>query len=97
MREFGILGARGGIGGSFSDITSLASSCRYRDCTHTNEPSCAVLEAVKSGEISQEHYDNYIKLTEESEFYQASYAERRKRDRDFGRYIRWAKKDLKDE
>ena len=97
MREFGILGAEGGIGSSFSDITSLASSCRYRDCTHINEPGCAVLEAVTSGKISQEHYDNYIKLREESEFYQMSYAEKRKKDRDFGRYIKSAKKNLKDE
>lgn len=97
MREFGILGAEEGIGDSFSDITSLASRCRYRDCTHTSEPHCAVLDAVKSGEISREHYDNYIKLRQESEFYQMSYAEKRQKDRDFGKYIKSAKKSLKDE
>jgi ribosome biogenesis GTPase len=95
MREFGILGADAGIGDSFSDITSLASGCRYRDCTHRGEPGCAVVEAVKSDKISQQHYDNYLKLREESEFYQLSYAEKRKRDRDFGRYIKSAKKNSK--
>jgi ribosome biogenesis GTPase / thiamine phosphate phosphatase len=95
MREFGIPGAESGIGGSFSDIIGFASSCRYRNCSHTSEPGCAVLEAVNSGEISQEHYDNYIKLREESEFYQMSYFEKRKKDRNFGRYIKSAKKDLK--
>jgi len=97
MRELGILGAEGGIGGSFSDITALASGCRYRDCSHTNEPGCAVLEAVNSGEIDRDHYENYLKLREESEFYQMSYAERRKKDRDFGRFIKSAKKDLGDD
>jgi ribosome biogenesis GTPase len=97
MREFGILGAEGGIGDSFSDITALVLGCRYRDCSHTNEPGCAVLEAVKSGVISQEHYENYLKLREESGFYQMSYAERRKKDRDFGRFIKSAKKDLNDD
>ena len=97
MRELGILGAEGGIGGSFSDITALASGCRYRDCSHTNEPGCAVLEAVNSGEIDRDHYENYLKLREESEFYQMSYAERRKKDRDFGRFIKSAKKDLDDD
>ncbi len=97
MRELGILGAESGIDGSFSDITSLTSSCRYRDCIHTREPGCAVLEAVKSGEINQDHYENYIKLREESEFCQMSYAEKRKKDRDFGRYIKSAKKDLEHE
>jgi len=94
MREFGILGAEGGIGGSFSDITSLASGCRYRDCTHTREPACAVLAAVKSGDISRDHYENYVKLTEESRFYEMSYVEKRKKERDFGRYIKSAKKYL---
>jgi len=96
MREFGILGAEGGIGSSFSDITALASGCRYRDCAHTNEPGCAVLEAVQSGAISQGHYDNYLALRTESEFNQMSYAEKRKKDRDFGKYIKSAKKDLEE-
>jgi ribosome biogenesis GTPase len=97
MREFGILGAEAGIGDSFSDITALATHCRYRDCTHTSEPHCAVLEAVESGEISREHYENYIKLREESAFYEMSYAEKRKKDRDFGKYIKSAKKSLREE
>ena len=94
MREFGILGAESGIGDSFSDITGLASGCRYRNCSHTSEPGCAAREAVSSGDISQEHYDNYVKLREESAFNQLSYAEKRKKDRNFGRYVKSAKKDL---
>jgi ribosome biogenesis GTPase / thiamine phosphate phosphatase len=94
MREFGILGAESGIGGSFSDIIGFACGCRYRNCSHTGEPGCAVLEAVHSGALSQEHYDNFIKLREESEFYQMSAVEKRKKDRDFGRFIKSAKKDL---
>ena len=97
MREFGIFGAQGGIGSSYADITALGSGCRYRDCSHTGEPGCAVMEAVHCGEISQEHFENYLKLREESTFYQMSYAEKRKRDRDFGRYIKSAKKDLRDD
>lgn len=97
MREFGILGAENGIGGSFSDIVGFASGCRYRNCNHTGEPGCAVLEAVHSGALSQEHYDNYIKLREESEFSQMSHVEKRKKDRNFGRYMKSAKKDLKNE
>ena len=97
MREFGILGAEGGIEESFADISALASHCRYRDCTHQTEPGCAVLKAVESGDISQLHYDNYLKLREESHFNQMSYAEKRKKDRDFGRLIKSMKKDLYDE
>lgn len=97
MREFGILGAESGIESSFADITALAANCRYRDCSHTGEPGCAVLEAVDAGGISQDHYENYLKLRQESEFYQMSYAEKRKKDRDFGRFLKSVKKDLLDD
>jgi ribosome biogenesis GTPase len=97
MREFGVLDAEDGVGGSFTDITPLAPGCRYRDCLHLNEPGCAVLAAVKSGKVSQAHYDNYKKLREESEFHQLSHPGKRKKDRNFGRHIRPAKKEPKDE
>lgn len=97
MREFGVLGAGGGIDASYSDVVALSSQCHFRDCTHTNEPGCAVLKAIESGIIDADHYDNFLKLRSESEHYQASYAERRKKDKEFGRYIKSAKKDLKGE
>lgn len=95
MREFGILGAEAGIEGGYADIGDRASGCRYRDCTHTGEPGCAVIEAVESGEISRDHFDNFRKLRDESEFNALTYAEKRKKDRDFGRFIKSVKKDLK--
>ncbi|WP_224981602.1 ribosome small subunit-dependent GTPase A [Geomonas agri] len=95
MREFGMVAAENGIGGSFIDINVLASGCRYRDCTHTSEPGCAVLDALSAGAIDQENYQNYLKLKEEAEFYQMSHAEKRKKDRDFGKFIKSAKKDLR--
>lgn len=97
MREFGVLGAEGGIEASYADIVALSSQCHFRDCTHTSEPGCAVLKAIESGMIDAAHYDNFLKLRSESEHYQASYAERRKKDREFGRYIKSAKKDLEGE
>jgi hypothetical protein len=43
------------------------------------------------------HYANFLKLRTESEFYRMSYAEKRKKDRDFGRFIKSVKKDLGDD
>lgn len=97
MREFGILGADEGVAGHFAEIEVWASQCRYGDCSHTREPGCAVIEAVGSGELSREQYDNYLKIREESTFYQLSYAEKRKKDRDFGRFLKSAKKDIFDD
>lgn len=95
MREFGILGGDSEMDGSFADIIGVAAGCRYRNCSHTSEPDCAVLEAVDSGALSQEHYDHYFKLKDESESHQMSYVERRRKARDFGKIIRPAQKDLK--
>ncbi len=96
MREFGVFGAEDGIEASYSDILTLASQCRFRDCTHSNEPGCAVLNALKRGEIDAGHYDNFIKLRRESDHYMLSYADKRKKDREFGRFIKSAKKELED-
>lgn len=95
MREFGVIGAESGISGSFANIVGLGSSCRYRDCSHSGEPGCAVLEAVESGAVTQEHYENYLKLRNESAFHEMSNVEKRKKDRDFGKFIKSVKKDLK--
>jgi ribosome biogenesis GTPase len=81
----------------YSDIVVLASQCRFRDCTHTREPGCAVLDALASGRIGADHYGNFVKLGKESEHHQLSRGERRKRDRDFGRFIQSVKKDLEDD
>jgi len=75
---------------------ALGAFCRYGDCSHTREPGCAVLDAVAAGRIDTAHYDSYIKLRGESAFHQMSDAEKRKKDRDFGRFIKSAKKDLDD-
>ena len=95
MREFGILGGEAGMGNSFADIYDLVSQCYYKDCSHSNEPGCAVLQALDNGQLQQGHYQNFIKLRTESEFHELSYLEKRKKDKAFGRYIKSAKKDLK--
>jgi ribosome biogenesis GTPase len=36
--------------------------CRFRDCTHTQEPACAVCAAVDDGELAASRLDNYRRL-----------------------------------
>jgi ribosome biogenesis GTPase len=68
MREFGMIGAAEGLaGGGFADIAALAPQCKFNDCKHLTEPGCAVLAAVASGTIARGHYDNFVKLTQESQ------------------------------
>ncbi len=46
----------------FREIFEESANCQYNNCTHTHEPKCAVKVAVEEGEISEQRYENYIKL-----------------------------------
>jgi ribosome biogenesis GTPase len=96
MRELGILGAGDALDDSFADILDFSLNCRYADCSHTREPGCSVLAAVERGELSEDRYNSYIKLKKESEHYEMSYLEKRKKDRAFGRFVKSALKQMKD-
>jgi ribosome biogenesis GTPase / thiamine phosphate phosphatase len=66
MREFGLTSDEGQSQDDlFPAIQEVASRCRYADCKHVNEVGCAVLEAVRTEELSAEVYDSYLKLMKE--------------------------------
>lgn len=71
MREIGLLDTSEGIGSTFPEISSLADGCRFKDCTHTSEPDCAVINAIESGEIEQKRYESYLALMRETEYMRA--------------------------
>jgi len=96
MREVGMSDNVVGINNLFDEITNLADECRYKDCTHTKESGCAILLAIRSGKLDGEKYSNYLKLKKEAEFYELTDLERRGRDRNFGKFIKKAKKELGD-
>lgn len=87
MRELGILSDGTGIDDSFAAIKELASTCRFADCSHGNEPDCAIQMAIKNGELNPEQYQSYLKLKAESEFNEMSYLDKRKKDRAFGKFV----------
>ncbi len=53
----------------FPEMMSLAAECRFYNCTHTHEPGCAVIEAVKSGEMAWSRYESYLKILDEDDKY----------------------------
>lgn len=95
MREVGIADESGGLEATFGQIGRLSAECKYQDCTHTSEPGCAVIEAVGNGAIGREYYENYLKMEKERQFYQSSLAERRKKDKEFGKMLKNYKKEFK--
>ena len=95
MREVGMANSIAGIEDVFSEITALSKNCKYVNCKHINEPSCAVLKAVKSKELNKNKYLNYIKLKKEDEHYSTTKLEKRRKDRQFGKFIKKSLKQLK--
>jgi ribosome biogenesis GTPase len=93
MRELGMLGVSEGLDDTFADIGELAKKCRFTDCGHSAEPGCAVRAAIERHDLSEERLRDYLKLKKESAFHDLSYAERRKKDRDFGRFVQSAVKN----
>lgn len=65
MREFQMWVADEGLREAFADLDAVAARCRFRDCSHTVEQQCAVLEALAAGRIPQERYRRYLKLRAE--------------------------------
>jgi ribosome biogenesis GTPase len=65
MRELKLTGDEDLSGASFADIEELALQCRFGDCTHGNEPGCAVRAALESGTLDVERWQAYLKLRDE--------------------------------
>jgi ribosome biogenesis GTPase len=94
MREVGIADTTGGLEITFDMIISLSQNCKFKDCNHTDEIGCSVIEAVKSGEIDSASYENYLKMEKEKAFFESSAADRRKKEKVFGKIMKNYKKDM---
>lgn len=68
MRELGMWNCDDGIDKTFQDIEKYFGTCKFSDCTHTSEPGCKVIEAIKNGELSEERYNAYMKLKNEARY-----------------------------
>ena len=67
LRAFGLTGSEEGIASVFPEIEQASRSCRFRDCTHNDEPGCAVQAAVESGMLPPERLASYHKLMREAQ------------------------------
>ena len=95
MREVGIADTTGGLEITFDMIVSLSKNCKFKDCTHTSEIGCSIIEAVEKGEIDNASYENYLKMEREKAHFESTIAEKRKKDKEFGKIMKNYKKDIK--
>ncbi len=96
MRELGLLGTGDGVDNTFADIREISAGCRFANCTHAGEPGCAVRLAVENGTLNADRHQSFLKLRKETDFHDLSYAEKRRKDKSFGRFIKSAKKSLEE-
>lgn len=94
MREVGITDTSNGIETTFDMISSLSQNCKFKDCTHTKEIGCAVIEAVENGDIAKKTYENYLKLEREKAHFESTVSEKRNKDKEFGKMQKNYKKDM---
>ncbi len=79
MKEIQLWCDSGDVESAFPEIEEAAAGCRFRDCTHTDEPGCAVRSAVEEGSIDRERYEGWIKLSGEQSTFDKKRIAREKR------------------
>lgn len=92
VREFGLAIHNPDSLSGVLDISGYAKSCRFKNCKHTNEPGCAVLEAIHKGILDPKVYESYLKLRRETWHFSASEHEKRKKDKSFSKLVDEVKK-----
>jgi ribosome biogenesis GTPase len=95
MREIGVTDSSEGLNATFENIIEFAQDCRFSDCTHTNENGCAILDALKSGEIDHDSFANFKKLEKEQQHFESDVQDRKKKSKDLGKVIKNFKKQRK--
>jgi ribosome biogenesis GTPase / thiamine phosphate phosphatase len=95
MKELGMTDNAEGIKTTFQDIYIISLKCKFTDCKHINETGCAVIEALNNGSIDKDSYDNYQKIQKEQERFQTTVAEKRRKEKEFGKMLKNYKKEMK--
>lgn len=85
VREFGLASDNPDSLAEMLEISDYSESCRFDDCTHTNEPDCAVIEAVQKAMLERKVYESYLKLRREAWYFSTSEHEKRKRAKSFSK------------
>lgn len=81
MRELQLWGSRQSLNDTYSDIFEAAQRCRFNNCSHQNEPGCAVRELLINGSLEMERYENYLDMRSELLFLESKVNKRNNHER----------------
>lgn len=65
MRELQLTGGESSLSQSFHDLSEFAANCRFADCSHEQEPGCAVQQALEEGTLSPQRFESYLRQRKE--------------------------------
>ncbi len=88
MRELQLVDVADALDDVFAEVAALAERCRFSDCAHDAEPGCAVQAAITDGTLDADRLRRYRKLLSEDRRNSETLAERRSRDKQFGKLIK---------
>lgn len=99
IRGVGLWAADEGFERAFADLAPFAEQCRFRDCTHTNEPGCGLLAAVDRGELDPSRLEVFQALATELDALEegldiAERVEQRERNQRARRRAEWRDRDI---
>lgn len=92
MRSLGMWDALEGVADVFAEVDAAAQRCRFRDCTHTHEPGCAIQAGLEDGSLDPGRVQNYLKMHAEADM-TAVLAQKRARMKEISKFSRALKKE----
>ena len=81
MKEIGLSTDESALAETFADIDQLKKQCKFSNCSHQNEPGCAILKAIEAGDLDEDKFKNYQKLQRETARFQIDKREKRQKDK----------------
>ena len=95
VRSLGLWTDAETVEAAFTDVADLAEDCRFRDCSHENEPGCAVRAAVADGSLPEARYEQFLSLRAEADALarRNDPVARRQAGKRFGKAVKEAKAD----
>jgi ribosome biogenesis GTPase len=93
LRAVGLWESAEGLEHAFPDVIELAAGCKFRDCSHGEEPGCAVRAAVEAGELPVRRLESYRELAAEIQHVAEEHdarlrAERKRKDKILARSVK---------
>lgn len=97
LKELQLWGDESSLDNTFEDISDLAGLCKFKNCTHKEEPGCKVRESLENGDLDMDRYNRYLIMKKELQYLERKSSvkaqlEAKKKNKDISKLVRSFKK-----